>query len=56
MRKIKSFKLFESNDRLEIRIKEISDVYEDAKSIEYILEDGGYDLLEDRYSISIISY
>ena len=41
--RIKSFRLFESNDRLEIRIKEISDVYEDAKSIEYILEDGGYD-------------
>ena len=41
--RIKSFRLFESNDRLEKRIKEISDVYEDAKSIEYILEDGGYD-------------
>ena len=41
--RIKSFRLFESNDRLERRIKEISDVYEDAKSIEYILEDGGYD-------------
>ena len=41
--RIKSFRLFESNERLEKRIKEISDVYEDAKSIEYILEDGGYD-------------
>ncbi len=41
--RIKSFRLFESNERLERRIKEIRDVYEDAKSIEYILEDGGYD-------------
>ena len=41
--RIKSFRLFESNERLERRIKEISDVYEDAKSIEYILEDDGYD-------------
>lgn len=41
--RIKTFRLFESNDRLERRIKEISDVYEDAKSIEYILEDGVYD-------------
>ena len=40
---IKSFRLFESNERLERRIKEIRDVYEDAKSIEYILEDDGYD-------------
>ena len=41
--RIKTFRLFESNERLERRIKEIRDVYEDAKSIEYILEDGGYD-------------
>lgn len=41
--RIKSFRLFESGERLERRIKEIRDVYEDAKSIEYILEDGGYD-------------
>ena len=41
--RIKTFRLFESNERLERRIKEISDVYEDAKSIEYILEDDGYD-------------
>ena len=41
--RIKSFRLFESNERLERRIEEIRDVYEDAKSIEYILEDGGYD-------------
>ena len=41
--RIKSFRLFESNERLERSIKEIRDVYEDAKSIEYILEDGGYD-------------
>lgn len=43
MRKIKSFKLFESNDRLEKRIVEIVGVYEDAKSLEYILEEGDYD-------------
>ena len=43
MRKIKSFRLFESNDRLEIRIKEIVGVYEDVKSLEYILEEGDYD-------------
>ncbi len=41
MRKIKSFRLFESNERLERRIKEISDVYEDIKSIEYILDELG---------------
>ena len=35
--------MFESNERLERRIKEIRDVYEDSKSIEYILEDDGYD-------------
>ena len=44
MRKIKSFRLFESNERLEKRIKEISDVYEDIKSIEYILDELGYNL------------
>jgi hypothetical protein len=42
--RIKSFMLFESNDRLEKRIKEISDVYEDIKSIEYILDELGYNL------------
>lgn len=41
--RIKSFRLFESNERLERRIKEISGVYEDAKSLEYILEEGNYD-------------
>lgn len=44
MRKIKGFRLFESNERLEKRIKEISDVYEDIKSIEYILDELGYNL------------
>ena len=43
MRKLKSFRLFESNDRLEKRIKEIVGVYEDVKSLEYILEEGDYD-------------
>ena len=44
MRKLKSFKLFESGeDKLEGRIAEISDVYEDVKSLEYILEEGDYD-------------
>ena len=43
MRKLKSFRLFESNDRLESRIKEIVGVYEDVKSLEYILEEGDYD-------------
>ena len=44
MRIIKSFRLFESGeDKLEGRIKEISDVYEDVKSLEYILEEGDYD-------------
>ena len=44
MRKLKSFKLFESGeDKLEGRIAEISDVYEDFKSLEYILEEGDYD-------------
>lgn len=43
MKRISSFRLFESGERLESRIKEIRDIYEDAKSIEYILEDGGYD-------------
>jgi hypothetical protein len=54
MKKIKSFshfsdshsvsRLFESGkDRLESRIAEISDVYEDVKSLEYILEEGDYD-------------
>ena len=41
--RIKSFRLFESNDRLEKRIKEIVGVYEDVKSLEYILEEGDYD-------------
>lgn len=44
MRKLKSFKLFESGeDKLKGRISEISDVYEDVKSLEYILEEGDYD-------------
>jgi hypothetical protein len=44
MRIIKSFKLFESGkDRLELRIAEIAGIYEDAKTIEYILEEGDYD-------------
>ena len=44
MRKLKSFRLFESGeDKLEGRIAEISDVYEDVKSLEYILEEGDYD-------------
>ena len=44
MRMIKSFRLFESGkDKLEGRIAEIVSIYEDAKSIEYILEEGNYD-------------
>ena len=53
MKKIKSFRLFESvkgvrlfesgEDKLEGRIAEISDVYDDIKSVEYILEEGNYD-------------
>jgi len=44
MRVIKSFRLFESGkDRLESRISEIAGIYEDAKTIEYILEEGDYD-------------
>ena len=44
MKRIKTFRLFESVNRLESRIKEISDIYEDVRSIIYILEDDGYDL------------
>lgn len=44
MRRIKSFRLFESGeDKLEGRIADISGIYEDAKTIEYILEEGDYD-------------
>lgn len=39
MRKIKSFSLFES--KLEIDIDAVCSLYEDIKSIEYILEEGG---------------
>lgn len=46
MKRIKSFKLFESisgEAQIEERIAEIAGIYEDAKSIEYILEEGDYD-------------
>jgi hypothetical protein len=46
MRIIKSFRLFESisgESQIEERIVEIAGIYEDAKTIEYILEEGGYD-------------
>ena len=46
MKRIKPFNIFESyqsaNDIMEKRIREISDVYEDARSIVYILEEDGY--------------
>lgn len=46
MRRIKSFKLFESisgEAQIEERIAEIAGIYEDAKTIEYILDEGDYD-------------
>lgn len=45
MKRIKSFKLFESisgEAQIEERIAEIAGIYEDAKSIEYILEEDDY--------------
>lgn len=61
MKRIKTFRLFESyrthEDRLESRIKEISDIYEDVRSIVYILEEDGYKvewkLIAGRFSYSI---
>ena len=46
MKKIKSFRLFESisgEAQIEERIAVIAGIYEDAKSIEYILDEGDYD-------------
>jgi hypothetical protein len=46
MRIIKSFRLFESisgESQIEERIAEIAGIYEDAKTIEYILDEGDYD-------------
>lgn len=46
MRRIKSFRLFESisgESQIEERIAEIAGIYEDAKTIEYILDEGDYD-------------
>lgn len=58
---MKRIRLFESyrthEDRLESRIKEISDIYEDVRSIVYILEEDGYKvewkLIAGRFSYSI---
>ena len=45
MKWIKLFENFKDNEKkLEERISEISDVYNDIKSLEYILEDDGYNI------------
>lgn len=45
MKWIKLFENFKDNkDKLEERITKISEVYNDIKSLEYILEDDGYDI------------
>lgn len=41
MKRIKSFKLFESLKKEDIDIQKVCDLYEDVKSIEYILEEKG---------------
>ena len=48
MKKIKSFKLFESAPRgvrLEDNIEGMWELYEDIKSIEYIVEEAGYNII-----------
>ena len=47
MRKIKSFKLFEAarGVKLENNFDGVWELYDDIKSIEYILEEGGYDVI-----------
>lgn len=47
MKKIKSFKLFEAarGVKLENNFDGVWELYDDIKSIEYILEEGGYDVI-----------